>query len=85
MLKLDGLFVDVLHTETSHMLSKVHGAEGRQKDVDWLFKFNLWIYFVLSRVQFAHLHKYLQTVLLRHLKVEEHEVNRPNHIALTSL
>ena len=53
MLKLDGLFVEVLNTETSHMLSKVYSDEGRQKDVDWLFKFKLWIYFVLSRVQFA--------------------------------
>jgi len=67
------------------MLFKVDGAEGRQKDEDRLFKFDLWIYFALNRVQLTHFHKYLQAILLWHLKVEQHEVNWPNHIAVTRL
>ena len=60
----------------------MHGAEGRQKHIDWLLKFNLRIYLVLICIQFTHLHQYLDAILLRHLEVEQHEVNWTDHISL---
>ena len=55
------------------------GAVGCQEDIYWLLKFYLSVNLLLADKVTTNFLQNLDAVLFRHLEVEQHKVNRPNH------
>ena len=58
------------------MLFKVHRAEGGQENKDRQLQFYCWVQLSHVLVDHANFLHNLNTILLRHLKIKQHKMNR---------
>ena len=75
---MDGFLVDVLYSQAYQVFLESLSHKSCQENIDWLLESNRTAQLLLLLVDLSNLLQDLNTILLRHLKVQQHKTNGPD-------